>query len=49
MIKLRTVANGIAAHNANKRLALSHFGRRPKLRDLAPVLQTDIKSLFGIY
>jgi DNA phosphorothioation-associated putative methyltransferase len=30
-------------------LALSHFGRRPKLRDLAPVVQTDIKSLFGGY
>lgn len=30
-------------------LALSHFGRRPKLRDLAPVVQNDIKSLFGGY
>lgn len=30
-------------------LALSHFGRRPKLRDLAPVVQTDLKSLFGSY
>jgi DNA phosphorothioation-associated putative methyltransferase len=30
-------------------LALSHFGRRPKLRDLASVVQTDIKSLFGGY
>jgi DNA phosphorothioation-associated putative methyltransferase len=30
-------------------LALSHFGHRPKLRDLAPVIQTDIKSLFGGY
>ena len=30
-------------------LALSHFGRRPKLRDLAPVVQTDIKSLFSGY
>ncbi len=30
-------------------LALSHFGRRPKLRDLAPVVQNDIKSLFGSY
>ncbi|MBW4582230.1 MAG: DNA phosphorothioation-associated putative methyltransferase [Tildeniella nuda ZEHNDER 1965/U140] len=30
-------------------LALSHFGHRPKLRDLAPVVQTDIKSLFGGY
>jgi DNA phosphorothioation-associated putative methyltransferase len=30
-------------------LALSHFGRRPKLRDLIPVVQNDIKSLFGGY
>ncbi len=30
-------------------LALSHFGRRPKLRDLAPVVQADIKGLFGGY
>ncbi|XHX78445.1 MAG: DNA phosphorothioation-associated putative methyltransferase [Stenomitos frigidus ULC029] len=30
-------------------LALSHFGHRPKLRDLAPIVQTDIKSLFGGY
>ncbi|HEY9646844.1 MAG TPA: DNA phosphorothioation-associated putative methyltransferase [Chroococcidiopsis sp.] len=30
-------------------LALSHFGRRPKLRDLTPLIQTDIKSLFGGY
>lgn len=30
-------------------LALSHFDRRPKLRDLSPVIQTDIKSLFGGY
>ena len=30
-------------------LALSHFGRRPKLRDLTPLVQTDIKSLFGSY
>ncbi|KAM3100087.1 DNA phosphorothioation-associated putative methyltransferase [Phormidesmis sp. 146-12] len=30
-------------------LALSHFGHRPKLRDLASVVQTDIKSLFGGY
>jgi DNA phosphorothioation-associated putative methyltransferase len=30
-------------------LALSHFGQRPKLRDLAPIIQTDIKSLFGGY
>jgi DNA phosphorothioation-associated putative methyltransferase len=30
-------------------LALSHFGHRPKLRDLPPVVQNDIKSLFGGY
>lgn len=30
-------------------LALSHFGRRPRLRDLTPVVQNDIKSLFGGY
>jgi DNA phosphorothioation-associated putative methyltransferase len=30
-------------------LALSHFGRRPKLRDLTSVVQNDIKSLFGSY
>jgi DNA phosphorothioation-associated putative methyltransferase len=30
-------------------LALSHFGRRPRLRDLAPVIQNDVKSLFGSY
>jgi DNA phosphorothioation-associated putative methyltransferase len=30
-------------------LALSHFGHRPKLRDLTPVVQNDIKSLFGGY
>ncbi len=30
-------------------LALSHFGRPPKLRDLAPLVQTDIKCLFGTY
>jgi DNA phosphorothioation-associated putative methyltransferase len=30
-------------------LALSHFGRRPKLRNLTPVVQNDIKSLFGGY
>ncbi len=30
-------------------LALTHFTRRPKLRDLAPVVQADIKSLFGSY
>jgi len=30
-------------------LALSHFGRRPKLRDLTPLVQNDIKALFGGY
>jgi len=30
-------------------LALSHFGHRPTLRDLSPVIQTDIRSLFGGY
>ena len=30
-------------------LALSHFSHRPKLRDLAPVVQTDIRCLFGGY
>jgi DNA phosphorothioation-associated putative methyltransferase len=30
-------------------LALSHFGHRPKMRDLALVVQNDIKSLFGSY
>lgn len=30
-------------------LALSQFSRRPKLTDLAPVVQEDIKSLFGTY
>ncbi|MGK7890024.1 MAG: DNA phosphorothioation-associated putative methyltransferase [Leptolyngbyaceae cyanobacterium] len=30
-------------------LALSHFGRRPKFRDLSPIVQTDIKALFGSY
>lgn len=30
-------------------LALSHFGRRPKLRDLTPIVQNDIKALFGGY
>jgi len=30
-------------------LALSHFSRRPKLRDLEPVVQHDIKGLFGGY
>jgi DNA phosphorothioation-associated putative methyltransferase len=30
-------------------LALSHFGHRPKMRDLSPTVQTDIKCLFGGY
>jgi DNA phosphorothioation-associated putative methyltransferase len=30
-------------------LALSHFGHRPKIRDLSPTVQTDIKCLFGGY
>lgn len=30
-------------------LALSHFSRRPKLRDLTPMVQNDIKGLFGGY
>ena len=30
-------------------LALSHFSHRPKLRDLTPVVQTDIRCLFGGY
>lgn len=30
-------------------LALSHFSHCPKLRDLAPVVQNDIKSLLGGY
>ncbi|WP_031292147.1 DNA phosphorothioation-associated putative methyltransferase [Leptolyngbya sp. Heron Island J] len=30
-------------------LALSHFGKRPKLRDLSPVVQNDIKALFSSY
>ena len=30
-------------------LALSQFGRRPKFRDLAPMVQNDIKALFGSY
>ena len=30
-------------------LALSHFGRRPKLRDFTPVVQNYIKILFGWY
>lgn len=30
-------------------LALSHFGKRPKLRELSPTVQNDIKALFGSY
>ncbi len=30
-------------------LALSNFGRRPKLSHLAPETQTDLKALFGSY
>lgn len=30
-------------------LALSQFSRRPKLGDLAPIVQEDIKALFGTY
>ncbi|MBE9079178.1 DNA phosphorothioation-associated putative methyltransferase [Romeria aff. gracilis LEGE 07310] len=30
-------------------LALSHFGRRPKFRDLSPPVQQDVKALFGSY
>jgi DNA phosphorothioation-associated putative methyltransferase len=30
-------------------LALSHFDRRPRFRDLSEILQNDIKSLFGSY
>jgi DNA phosphorothioation-associated putative methyltransferase len=30
-------------------LALSHFGQRPKFKDLSPTLRTDIKALFGSY
>ncbi len=30
-------------------LALSHFSRRPKPRDLAPDVRNDIKCLFGSY
>ena len=30
-------------------LALSHFSRRPKLREFSSVVQNDIKSLFGGY
>ncbi|WP_052050809.1 DNA phosphorothioation-associated putative methyltransferase [Leptolyngbya sp. KIOST-1] len=30
-------------------LALSHFGNRPKFKDLSPSVQADIKALFGSY
>ncbi|HIK46948.1 MAG TPA: DNA phosphorothioation-associated putative methyltransferase, partial [Leptolyngbyaceae cyanobacterium M65_K2018_010] len=30
-------------------LALSHFGKRPRFKDLSPPLQQDIKALFGSY
>ncbi|MEA5417740.1 DNA phosphorothioation-associated putative methyltransferase [Spirulina sp. CCNP1310] len=30
-------------------LALTHFGKRPKLRDLSSMIQKDIKFLFGSY
>jgi DNA phosphorothioation-associated putative methyltransferase len=30
-------------------LALSHFGKRPKFKDLSPSIRTDIKALFGSY
>lgn len=30
-------------------LALSHFDTRPKLRELSPIVQNDIKALFGSY
>jgi hypothetical protein len=30
-------------------LALSHFDRRPRFRDLSKILQNDIKGLFGSY
>nr|WP_316964650.1 DNA phosphorothioation-associated putative methyltransferase [Acaryochloris sp. CCMEE 5410] len=30
-------------------LALRHFDKRPKFKDLSPVLQHDIKGLFGSY
>ncbi|MEA5574553.1 hypothetical protein [Calothrix sp. UHCC 0171] len=29
--------------------ALCQFSRRPKLADLAPTVQEDIKALFGTY
>ncbi|NEP17778.1 MAG: DNA phosphorothioation-associated putative methyltransferase [Leptolyngbya sp. SIO4C1] len=30
-------------------LALTHFGKRPRFKDLSPVIQADIKALFGSY
>lgn len=30
-------------------LALSHFGKRPKFKDLSATIRTDIKALFGSY
>jgi len=30
-------------------LALSHFGKRPKFKDLSPAVQADLKALFGSY
>ncbi|PSN10144.1 DNA phosphorothioation-associated methyltransferase [filamentous cyanobacterium CCT1] len=30
-------------------LALSHFGNRPRFKDLSPSVQADIKALFGSY
>lgn len=30
-------------------LALSHFSRRPHYRDLSPLVQNDIKAIFGSY
>ena len=36
-------------HDLMVYLALSHFGHRPRLRDLSPVVQADIKALFGGY
>ena len=30
-------------------LALSHFGKRPKFKDLSPSVQADVKALFGSY
>lgn len=30
-------------------LALSHFGRRPKFKELSPAVQNDVRALFGSY